>query len=213
VHLIIRRKRRRKLLNLFSLSRYRMVRKDYYTNTNLIHHSSDLQRLLAHHREDADPITKMALFRGLEFGLSKDMLIQMLGKPRYRIDNSLLPGHSVFFYKEKAGRISSRLQLHFLYDRFFYANQQLDPTRVDKSELARILAEKYRGDAEADVFEGNLRDPQGNFIAIKSSPNIEIDYISGDPVYRNLLEHRVELRRQYQRSENRKALENIFRDI
>ena len=214
---IRKKKKKKSFLKRFITAKYRFVRYEYYSSFNVISHYLDLQKILE--PEDVEIIrTETPInFRGIPFASLTAGVIDKLGEPRFKIDNSsAIKGHRILFYKERVGSVSVKIQLHFIREKLFYANYAFDPQKMGTrliEEITNILTDKYLDREKEDLGGKMLVDEQNNKLMIRNMGLFEIGYISGSEYFKGYLREKVQGLKKDRAETERISLKNLFQDI
>jgi hypothetical protein len=157
--------------------------------------------------------TQTVIFRKIAFGLSPAEVDKMLGKSRYVFKNPGIRGHAVRFYKLSLYGHRTRVQLHFLNGRFFYARylfRECSPSF--SATLFQALSEKYLTVPQTEQKKLFFHDHEGNRLMAEQGLYLSIRYVSGEDDFARQL-------RQLQKEQNRKQderssrQEQVLRDL
>lgn len=210
----IRKKRKkRSLLKRIFKPKYRFVRKEYYSNINVISYISDLAHVLKYNYGIVIEIENRIDFRNIQFGKPKEKIFEVMGSPRFEIDNSKhIKGHNILFYKEKVGGFSLKIQIHFINNKFFYVNYLFNSDRISQSfkdEIINIITNKYDHNNQ-HLGNHTLIDPMGNKLAIRDDINFNISFISGGKYFSGLLEKQTITKKAVEKTTEYESLKKLF---
>ena len=211
------KKRKKSFFKKLIIPRISFERYEYYSNFNVINHYADLRKILL--PDDLEIIrTKTPIsFRGIPFVSLSAGVIDKLGEPRFKIDNSSsIMGHKIFFYKEKVGSVSVKIQLHFIREKFFYANYAFDPEKTGVrliEEIFSILSDKYLEEETNEWVGKMLIDEHDNKLIVNNMGMFEIGYISGSEYFKAYLRENESRVKESRDQTVRVRLQNLFHDI
>ncbi|WP_200348310.1 hypothetical protein [Halochromatium glycolicum] len=114
-------------------------------------------------------------YPGIQFDCTPDDLLKALGEPEL---NLYTPQEHLLFYRLKRAGYKLRTEFHFHRSRLFYARRTFEQINlVDKDEVVAALRAKYLKDSLFDPEEEKILDPHGNEILVRTSSDLQLDYL------------------------------------
>ncbi|TAL58235.1 MAG: hypothetical protein EPN85_12010 [Bacteroidetes bacterium] len=188
------------------VSSYNSVNRREYYQKSIFPESPSLFSDMWNSEKNKIPDDLSIVFRDLIFGSIPETVADILGKPRFVIENHGLSS-LIFFYKERVNNHQVLVQVHFLGKEFFYAGYTFrDESNAERKAIKKVLFEKYSVINSALLErQDHLEDRDKNIISIRDSVNFNIIYLWGDDKIKNAVsQNAYSLRFDKEREKRRK---------
>ncbi len=174
------------MLSFFKSSKKKNTQKGkaFYERENLVQTIEELNEILSMLDSDdningKDPL----LFQGKEFNtINKNILEEYFGEESFILnpDNNISE-HEVYYYRITSEHLKFLIQIHFIDNQFFLAGTKVYSDSLlsnnDKQRVIKNITNKYYPEADSNLTEFNIVDPEGNILWTKDDIFYHINYL------------------------------------
>jgi len=186
-----------KILIFFKLKKGKASRgKSYYERENLIFKMEDF--VLKSNPEAKQNYTtdKTIKYNGLALGeINEASVLRVFDEPDFEIvDEEVLKGHRVMFYRRTVDNFTFLMQFHFFRGHFIFVSSKVTLHGVllksDRKVFVNRILKKYIPDIELDAEKGyniKVSDSSGNFLKINDEVIFSVSYVNNSTTNQQLL--------------------------
>jgi hypothetical protein len=175
----------------------------------------ELDRLINNRDKRIVAARDVISFKQIPFDATIKQTLKLFGKPLYRTKNeTMVPGHQIYFYRCDMGGYKVVAQLHFLDNTFFLGQYLFTDLESDKFvNIKEVLAQKYLSDSTLKLGDVVMRDENNNRIEVDDDSYSIIYYISGNPKYSQILKQQIELKKEMSIKVEQAKLQTIYANL
>ena len=179
--------------SFFSSTKKKQKGESYYHRENLIQTEYELCKVLDHLESTTATKTSLKiLFQSRELdSIIKKNMAKDFGKESFLLKpNSNISGHEIYFYHITSDSLRFLVQLHFVDDLFFFADNKLYSDMFlsdsDREKIVNRIKNKYCKDADNEIIEFEVIDAVGNILYSRDDVYYFIKYLANNPTSQKL---------------------------
>jgi hypothetical protein len=193
----------------------RFTLEEYYGQFYSPKSLKELDRIINNREKKIVPAKEVISFKQIPFDATIKQTQKIFGKPLYRTKNeTVVPGHQIYFYRYDMGGYKVVAQLHFMDNTFFLGQYLFTDLESEKFvNIKEVLAQKYLSDSGLRLGDIIMRDENNNRIEVDDDSYSIIYYISGNPKYSNILKQQIELKKEMSMKVEQAKLQTIYANL
>ncbi len=147
---------------------------------------------------------------GMSFSdLTPDKLMDTLGEPAYVLDNTdTIPGHHIYYYRQKADSVKFLIQIHFIGDTWIFASNKISAsgyllTKKEKEKIITKLLTKLgvENKYNNETFNVYVKDKNNNKLYTEDLIKFIISYIPNNDTV-NMLKSKMKNKEEKDKKES-----------